>query len=112
MSAKPKSIRLSPNKRAELISRFEKGEKFDNEDYYVIKDKSGRLNVRKRKQKQSESSSDDVKQATQLGRAAAGSETTPTATQLGRAAAGSEPTPAPEATPAPKPKKEPKTKAL
>lgn len=90
MSAKPKSIRLSPNKRAELISRFEKGEKFDNEDYYVIKDKSGRLNVRKRKQKASESSSDDVKQ-----------EPTP-----------AEPTPAPEATPAPKPKKEPKTKAL
>ena len=91
MSAKPKSIRLSPNKRAELISRFEKGEKFDNEDYYVIKDKSGRLNVRKRKQKQSESSSDDVKQE-------------PTQ--------AAEPTPAPEATPAPKPKKEPKTKAL
>ena len=90
MSAKPKSIRLSPNKRAELISRFEKGEKFDNEDYYVIKDKSGRLNVRKRKQKASESSSDDVKQ-----------EPTP-----------AEPTPAPEATQAPKPKKEPKTKAL
>ena len=86
MSAKPKSVRLSPNKRAELISRFEKGEKFDNEDYYVIKDKSGRLNVRKRKQKASESSSDDVKQ---------------------------EPTPA-EPTPEspPKPKKEPKTKAL
>ena len=89
MSAKPKSIRLSPNKRAELISRFEKGEKFDNEDYYVIKDKSGRLNVRKRKQKASESSSDDVKQ-----------EPTPT-----------EPTPVAETTPAPK-KKEPKTKAL
>ena len=102
MSAKPKSIRLSPNKRAELISRFEKGEKFDNEDYYVIKDKSGRLNVRKRKQrtdrfghpsdaKQSESSSDDVKQETPA-----------------------EPTTAPEATPAPKDKKvkEPKTKAL
>ena len=92
MSAKPKSIRLSPNKRAELISRFEKGEKFDNEDYYVIKDKSGRLNVRKRKQKQSESSSDDVKQ---------------------EAAPAAEPAPAAETTP-PKEKKvkEPKTKAL
>ena len=90
MSAKPKSIRLSPNKRAELISRFEKGEKFDNEDYYVIKDKSGRLNVRKRKQKQSESSSDDVKQEAQ-----------PT-----------EPTPAAEPAPMDKKVKEPKTKAL
>ena len=101
MSAKPKSIRLSPNKRAELISRFEKGEKFDNEDYYVIKDKSGRLNVRKRKQKASESSSD----ATREGRAAYGSdvkqETTPT-----------EPTPASESPSKDKKVKEPKTKAL
>ena len=90
MSAKPKSIRLSPNKRAELISRFEKGEKFDNEDYYVIKDKSGRLNVRKRKQKASESSSDDVKQEAQ-----------PT-----------ESTPASESPSKDKKVKEPKTKAL
>ena len=54
MSAKqpitrPKTPRLSPNKRAELVSKFEKGESLDNEDYYVIKDKSGRLNVRKKK---------------------------------------------------------------
>lgn len=88
MSAKPKMPRLSPNKRAELISRYEKGEKFDNEDYYVIKDKSGRLNVRRRKQKASESS-DDVKQEEPA----------------------EEQTPAPEEPPK-KTKKEPKSKAL
>ena len=51
MSAKPRAPRLSPNKRAELISRYSKGESLDDDDYYVIKDKSGRLNVRKRKSK-------------------------------------------------------------
>ena len=60
MSSKPRAPRLSPNKRAELISRYEKGENMDESEYYVMKDKSGRLNVRRRKQK-SESSSDDVK---------------------------------------------------
>ena len=89
MSARPKSIRLSPNKRAEIISRYEKGEKFDNEDYYVIKDKSGRLNVRRRKQKNTESS-DDVKQEELIEEA---------------------PAPAPEEPPK-KTKKEAKTKAL
>ena len=60
MSSKPRAPRLSPNKRAELISRYEKGENMDESEYYVMKDKSGRLNVRRRKQK-SESSSDEVK---------------------------------------------------
>ena len=60
MSSKPRAPRLSPNKRAELISRYEKCENIDESEYYVMKDKSGRLNVRRRKQK-SESSSDDVK---------------------------------------------------
>ena len=89
MSARPKSIRLSPNKRAEIISRYENGEKFDNEDYYVIKDKSGRLNVRRRKQKNTESS-DDIKQEEPIEEA---------------------PAPAPEEPPK-KTKKEAKTKAL
>lgn len=88
MSSKPRAPRLSPNKRAELISRYEKGEKMDESEYYVIKDKSGRLNVRHRKQK-SESSSDDVKQ-----------ESTPPPEQ-----------PKEEQAPS-KPKKEPKNKAL
>ena len=48
---KPRAPRLSPNKRAELISRYSKGESLDDEEYYVMKDKSGRLNVRKRKAK-------------------------------------------------------------
>ena len=86
MSAKPRAPRLSPNKRAELISRYSKGESLDDE-YYVIRDKSGRLNVRKRKSK-SESSDEgkkeEVKEAPQA---------------------------APEETPKPA-KKEPKTKAL
>ena len=60
MSSKPRAPRLSPNKRAEIISRYEKGENMTESEYYVMKDKSGRLNVRRRKQK-SESSSDDVK---------------------------------------------------
>ena len=60
MSAKVRAPRLSPNKRAEIISRYEKGENMTESEYYVMKDKSGRLNVRRRKQK-SESSSDDVK---------------------------------------------------
>ena len=59
MSAKPRAPRLSPNKRAELISRYEKGDKLDEGEYYVIKDKNGRLNVRRRKNKGE--SSDDVK---------------------------------------------------
>ena len=83
MTSKPRAPRLSPNKRAELISRFEKGENMDDSEYYVMKDKSGRLNVRRRKQK-SESSSDDVK---------------------------AEPEQPKEEQPA-KPKKEPKNKAL
>ena len=60
MTSKVRAPRLSPNKRAELISRYEKGESLEDGDYYVMKDKSGRLNVRRRKQK-GESSSDDVK---------------------------------------------------
>ena len=52
MSAKSRLPRLSPNKRAEILSRHEKGESLDNEDYYVIKDRSGRLNVRRRKAKE------------------------------------------------------------
>ena len=87
MSAKPRAPRLSPNKRAELISRYSKGESLDDDEYYVIKDKSGRLNVRKRKSK-SESSdegkNEEVKEAPQA---------------------------APEEKPKPA-KKEPKTKAL
>ena len=94
MSAKPRAPRLSPNKRAELISRYSKGESLDDDEYYVIKDKSGRLNVRKRKSKsehpegclatKSQSSDEEVKEAPQA---------------------------APEETPKPA-KKEPKTKAL
>ena len=90
MSAKIKMPRLSPNKRAELISRYEKGEKFDNDDYYVIKDKSGRLNVRRRKQKSSESSDEEKHEA-------------PAETQT---------QPAPEEPQQKKARKEPKTKAL
>ena len=88
MSAKPRAPRLSPNKRAELISRYEKGDKLDEGEYYVIKDKNGRLNVRRRKNKGE--SSDDVKSE-----------------------APAEPTPAPEpAAPAKKEKKDPKVRAL
>ena len=94
MSAKPRAPRLSPNKRAELISRYSKGESLDDDEYYVIKDKSGRLNVRKRKSK-SQSSDEEKQEAPQPG------------TGKGAATEGS----APEETPK-KEKKEPKTKAL
>ena len=88
MSAKPRAPRLSPNKRAELISRYEKGDKLEDGEYYVMKDKNGRLNVRRRKNKSE--SSDDVKPE-----------------------APAEPTPAPEpAAPAKSQKKEPKVRAL
>ena len=86
MTSKVRAPRLSPNKRAELISRYEKGESLEDGDYYVMKDKSGRLNVRRRKQK-SESSSDEVKPE-------------------------SEPEQPKEEQTSTKPKKEPKNKAL
>ena len=83
MSSKSRFPRLSPNKRAEILSKYEKGESFDNEEYYVIKDKSGRMNVRRRKAKEAAAPPEEA-----------------------------QPEPMPEEPEQPKPKKEPKPKAL
>ena len=83
MSSKIRLPRLSPNKRAEILSKHEKGESLDNEDYYVIKDRSGRMNVRRRKAKELPTQTEEAK-----------------------------PEPAPEDKEEVKPKKDPKPKAL
>ena len=48
---KPKAQRLSPNARAQLISEYNAGKELSNPDYYVIKNKDGKLNVRRKREK-------------------------------------------------------------
>ena len=50
-AAKPKTQRLSPNARAQLISEYNAGKELSNPDYYVIKNKDGKLNVRRKREK-------------------------------------------------------------
>ena len=50
-AAKPKVQRLSPNARAQLISEYNAGKELSNPDYYVIKNKDGKLNVRRKREK-------------------------------------------------------------
>ena len=48
---KPKAQRLSPNARAQLISEFNAGKELSDPNYYVIKNKDGKLNVRRKREK-------------------------------------------------------------
>ena len=50
-TSKPKVQRLSPNERAQLISEYNAGKELSNPDYYVIKNKDGKLNVRRKREK-------------------------------------------------------------
>lgn len=50
-AAKPKVQRLSPNARAQLISEYNAGKELSNPDYYIIKNKDGKLNVRRKREK-------------------------------------------------------------
>ena len=50
-TSKPKVQRLSPNARAQLISEYNAGKELSNPDYYVIKNKDGKLNVRRKREK-------------------------------------------------------------
>ena len=50
-TSKPKAQRLSPNARAQLISEYNAGKELSNPDYYVIKNKDGKLNVRREREK-------------------------------------------------------------
>ena len=50
-AAKPKVQRLSPNARAQLISEYNAGKELSNPDYYVIKNKDGKLNVRRKRER-------------------------------------------------------------
>ena len=50
-TSKPKAQRLSPNARAQLISEYNAGKELSNPDYYVIKNKDGKLNVRRKREK-------------------------------------------------------------
>ena len=50
-TSKPKVQRLSPNARAQLISEYNAGKELSNPDYYVIKNKDGKLNVRSKREK-------------------------------------------------------------
>ena len=47
---RPKSPRLTPNARAQLISDFNAGKTLSDPNYYVIKNKNGKLNVRRKKE--------------------------------------------------------------
>ena len=50
-TSKPKAQRLSPNARAQLISEYNAGKELSNPDYYVIKNKDDKLNVRRKREK-------------------------------------------------------------
>ena len=46
-----KSMKLTPNERAQIISEYNAGKEISNKDYYVVENKNGVLNVRRRKEK-------------------------------------------------------------
>ena len=86
--------RLGKDQRNKFLAEFEKNGRLDSEDYYAIKDKNGKVQIRKYKPKKSSESSDEANKNNK-------------ATQ----ASPNNITPAPE-TPPETPKKEPKEKTL
>ena len=53
--------RLNKDQRAALIAEFEQGKESSNPDYYCLKDKSGKITIRKKKPQVSEEDADFVK---------------------------------------------------
>ena len=53
--------RLNKDQRAALIAEFEQGKESSNPDYYCLKDKSGKVTIRRKKQPITEEESDFVK---------------------------------------------------
>ena len=53
--------RLNKDQRAALIAEFEQGKESSNPDYYCLKDKSGKITIRRKKQPVSEEDADFVK---------------------------------------------------
>ena len=48
----PKKVaKLTPNERAKIISEYNAGKEISNPDYYVVENKNGVLNVRRKKEK-------------------------------------------------------------
>ena len=46
-----KTVKLTPNERAKIISEYNAGKEISNPDYYVVENKNGVLNVRRKKEK-------------------------------------------------------------
>ena len=65
-AAKPKVQRLSPNARAQLISEYNAGKELSNPNYYVIKNKDGKLNVRRKREKSLATSKQKNEEQTQI----------------------------------------------
>ena len=82
--------RLGKDQRNKFLAEFEKNGRLDSEDYYAIKDKNGKVQIRKYKPKKSSESSDDANKVNKT-------------TQV---------SPVPEAAIDTPPKKEPKEKTL
>ena len=53
--------RLNKDQRAALIAEFEQGKESSNPDYYCLKDKSGKITIRKKKPQLTEEDADYVK---------------------------------------------------
>ena len=53
--------RLNKDQRAALIAEFEQGKESSNPDFYCLKDKSGKVTIRRKKQTVSEEESDFLK---------------------------------------------------
>lgn len=52
--------RLSQTERAKLIKEYEEGIELSNPNYYIIKNKNGKLNVRRKKQTKKEEEKSNV----------------------------------------------------
>ena len=53
--------RLNKDQRAALIAEFEQGKESSNPDYYCLKDKSGKVTIRKKKPQLTEEDADFAK---------------------------------------------------
>ena len=53
--------RLNKDQRAALIAEFEQGKESSNPDYYCLKDKSGKITIRKKKPQLTEEDADFAK---------------------------------------------------
>ena len=53
--------RLNKDQRAALIAEFEQGKESSNPDYYCLKDKSGKITIRKKKPQLTEEDADFLK---------------------------------------------------